>query len=162
MAPLPEDSILPEDFGLSPGGDNLAEVVFGNLLRAADLSARATSEFIQSGAGVSLIQYNVLRTIRERRPAGVPVLTVAAELISREPDITRLIDRMERDELVYRRRSTEDRRVVLVFLTDRGKRIADRMRRPLVRFHRENFQGFTNAGLKTLNRALFRLRRDMA
>lgn len=156
-----ESGPLPEKFGLAPDEGNLAEVVFGNLLRAADSAARATSGLLQSAHGISLVQYNVLRTIRARGSSGVPVLTIARELISGEPDITRLIDRMERDELLYRQRSEEDRRVVLVFLTPRGRRVADAMKKPLVDFHRRNFRKFTRAELNQLNHWLYRFRVDL-
>jgi DNA-binding MarR family transcriptional regulator len=58
-------------------------------------------------------------------------------MLTREPDITRLFDRLVRAELVERTRSESDRRVVLVSLTTRGKKLVDKLHRPAMTLHRK-------------------------
>lgn len=86
--------------------------------------------------GLSEPQYNVLRILPEN---GKPlqVYRVAEQMLTREPDITRLIDRLVRAELVERTRCEEDRRVVWVSLTTKGRELVDELDRPVMALHRE-------------------------
>ena len=70
--------------------------------------------------GVTPAQYNVLRILRGVYPGRHTCSEVGARLVERTPDVTRLLDRLERERLVERRRSTEDRRVVEVGITEQG------------------------------------------
>lgn len=65
-------------------------------------------------------QYNVLRILRGSHPARLACGSIAERMIDRDPDITRLIDRLEKRGLVERLRSEEDRRVVEVGITAKG------------------------------------------
>ncbi len=65
-------------------------------------------------------QYNVLRILRGKHPDGYPRGEVASRMIDRAPDVTRLIDRLERRGLVERVRSTEDRRLSITRITRKG------------------------------------------
>lgn len=65
-------------------------------------------------------QYNTLRLLRGQHPATLPTLVIAQRLISRAPDITRLLDKLERRGLVARQRLPENRRVVQVGITRKG------------------------------------------
>src|SRR3954463_8499256 len=56
-------------------------------------------------------QYNALRLLNAARPGKVPTLAIAAKLISRAPDITRLLDKLHERELVERERPADNRRV---------------------------------------------------
>jgi DNA-binding MarR family transcriptional regulator len=69
---------------------------------------------------VTPAQYNVLRILRGVYPGRHTCSDVGARLVERTPDVTRLLDRLERERLVERRRSTEDRRVVEVGITEQG------------------------------------------
>lgn len=70
--------------------------------------------------GISPTQYNVLRILRGAGPDGLPTLEIGHRMVTREPDVPRLIDRMEKAGLVERRRCTKDRRVVWCTLSDQG------------------------------------------
>lgn len=72
------------------------------------------------GEGITLAQYNVLRILRGAGEAGLPSGEIAARMIDRDPDITRLVDRLVRDDLAVRDRHDGDRRVVLVRITPAG------------------------------------------
>ena len=86
--------------------------------------------------GLSEPQYNVLRILRGN---GKPlqVFQVAERMLTREPDITRLIDRLVREKLVERTRCEEDRRVVWVSLTTKGWERVNKLDRPVMALHRK-------------------------
>ncbi len=86
--------------------------------------------------GLSEPQYNVLRILHgSAKP--LQVYRVAERMLTRDPDITRLFDRLVRGELVERTRCEDDRRVVWVSLTTRGKELADKLDRPVMTLHRK-------------------------
>jgi DNA-binding MarR family transcriptional regulator len=98
-----------------------------NLLLAAsrlqDETARRFAEFDLTPA-----QYNVLRILKGAHPGGHPRCDIARRLIVRAPDLTRLIDRLERRGLVERARSDEDRRHSITRITRAGLELLQRMR----------------------------------
>jgi DNA-binding MarR family transcriptional regulator len=95
------------------------ECVVG-LLRTADVVRRRLSGIVGTG-GVTLQQYNVLRILRGAGAEGLPTLEIAARMIEQAPGVTRLLDRLERQELVRRVRCRDDRRQVLCTISARGR-----------------------------------------
>ena len=85
---------------------------------------------------------------------GLPSLVVAQRMLNRVPDITRLLDRMERRGLVNRARSLKDRRVVLVRLSDVGQRLVDELTEPIKAFHQGCFEHMSNDEVVRLNQLL--------
>jgi DNA-binding MarR family transcriptional regulator len=89
--------------------------------------------------GLTHAQYNVLRILAGAGPTGLPCGEVAARMITRDPDMTRLLDRMEKRGFVKRGRTGEDRRVVRAQITPDGaatlrgleKPVRDAIRGPL-------------------------------
>jgi len=77
--------------------------------------------FLKTTADLTPNQYNVLRILRGSHPSRLSCGEVADRMISRDPDITRLIDRLSARELVDRVRSARDRRVVEVGITGKGR-----------------------------------------
>src|SRR5438105_4384942 len=65
-------------------------------------------------------QYNMLRLLRADHPEPVPTLRLVGRLVSRSPDVTRILDKLEARGLISRTRSTTDRRAVLVGITETG------------------------------------------
>jgi DNA-binding MarR family transcriptional regulator len=108
--------------------------------------------------GLTQQQYNVLRILRGAGEEGLPSLEVAHRMVTRVPDITRLVDRMERSGLVVRQRCDRDRRVVRIRLTDRGRELADRLEEPTDDFHRRQLGHLSPDELETLNRLLEKIR----
>ena len=90
-----------------------------NLLRAADSLARG-AEALLKPTGLSATQYNVLRILRGAGAEGLACNGVGCRMISRDPDITRLLNRMESRKLIARTRGEEDRRVVKTCITAEG------------------------------------------
>ena len=93
--------------------------VFVNMLRAAHALARG-AEALLKPTGLSAKQYNVLRILRGAGAEGLACNGVGCRMISRDPDITRLLDRMESRKLIARTRGEEDRRVVKTCITAEG------------------------------------------
>ena len=76
--------------------------------------------FLKTTVQLTNTQYNVLRILRGSHPAKLACSDIAERMIERDPDVTRLIDRLATRGLVTRSRSRRDRRVVEVGLTDKG------------------------------------------
>jgi DNA-binding MarR family transcriptional regulator len=82
-------------------------------------------------------QYNALRLLRGAQPGTIPTLALGARLISRAPDMTRLLDRLEERQLVERHRRPENRRVVEVGITVTGTELLDQLADEVRRCHHE-------------------------
>lgn len=107
--------------------------------------------------GLSMAQYNVLRILRGEGDA-MPCLCVAERMVTRVPDITRLVDRLEESGLVQRTRCTEDRRVVYVAITPRGTALLASLEEPVRALHREQLGHLSKSELKELSRLLEKAR----
>src|SRR6266481_4483243 len=92
------------------------EAAFLDLLRTCDLLSRGSAQFLKS-EDLSATQYNVLRILRGAPPAGLPCGEIANRMITRDPDITRLLHRLEKRQLISRCREPQDRLMVVVRLT---------------------------------------------
>lgn len=108
--------------------------------------------------GLSLTQYNVLRILRGAGPDGLCRNEISQRLITRMPDVTRLLDRMEASGLVSRVRSEEDRRLVNTTLTKRGSALVGDLDKEVARVHQEQLEHLTDAELRTLIDLLNRAR----
>ncbi len=100
--------------------------------------------------GLSEPQYNVLRILRA---IGKPlqVYQVAERMLTRQPDITRLFDRLVREKLVERTRCEDDRRVVWVTLTTKGSELVKELDRPVMALHRKQLAHLGVRKLRLLN-----------
>jgi DNA-binding MarR family transcriptional regulator len=132
-----------------PGATPLEDRTFVALLKASD-SLASQADQLMKASGLTSAQYNVLRILRGAGPLGLPCNTIAERMISRDPDMTRLLDRMEKRELITRERQTEDRRVVKARITDEGMKLLKKMDGPIREFHKRQFAHMTSARLKTL------------
>jgi DNA-binding MarR family transcriptional regulator len=117
--------------------------------------------------GLSESTHDVLQILRRgaeeagkdgRRFAGLPCAAVAEQMITAVPDLTRLLDRLSQLGLVQRRRSEEDRRVVLVRLTAKGRRLLDTIGKPVAALRVEQLGHMTKKDLTDLNRLLSKAR----
>ena len=95
------------------------EEAYLSVIRTADLLARDIGDQLKD-YGISETQYNVLRILRGAGPDGHPCSEVGARLVTRDPDVTRLLDRMEKRGLVSRSRDAADRRIVTIRLSADG------------------------------------------
>ena len=129
-----------------------------NLARTADFLHQPFEQLFESH-GLSGPQYNVLRILRGHGAGGVPCHAVGEQMVARTPDVTRLVDRLERAGLAERVRTPEDRRVVLVRATAAGLGLLARLDRPVLDLHRRTLGHLTRAELAELNRLLVKARR---
>jgi len=107
--------------------------------------------------GLSDPQYNALRILRgEGKP--MQVYRIAQRMVTPQTDITRLLGRLERTGFVQRERCGDDRRVVWVALTDRGKSVLKKLDGPLKDLHQAQFGHLSERELKNLSQLLFRSR----
>lgn len=110
------------------------EVAFLDLARTTDMLSRGLVRVLKT-EDVSPTQYNVLRILRGT-PAGLPCGEIATRMITRDPDITRLLDRLEKRGLISRCRETEDRRMVMARITPEGLKVLARLDGPIEEAHR--------------------------
>src|SRR5687768_9529372 len=103
------------------------EVVLA-LMRTADQAAAPMNEVLRA-ANLSQSQYNILRILRGAGQEGLPCGEISDRMVRRDPDLTRLLDRLETRRLVTRERGTADRRVVLAFITDEGLELLESLDR---------------------------------
>lgn len=100
--------------------DSLEQETFLSLARTVDVLEQEVAKALQS-IGISPTQYNALRILRGAPPEGLPCGEIASRMVRHDPDITRLLDRLEKRGLVTRQRSTADRRVVRIRISEVGR-----------------------------------------
>lgn len=110
-------------------------MAFLDLQRTCDLLARGPAQILKN-EDLSPTQYNVLRILRGS-PDGLPCGEIANRMITRDPDITRLLDRLEKRGLISRWRESKDRRVVLARITPNGLKLLTRLDQPVEEAHRK-------------------------
>ena len=120
-----------------------------SLVRTADAVLRGIAAALKPH-GISPEQYNVLRILRGARPAGLPCSEIAARMITHDPDMTRMLDRLEARGLVSRARDTRDRRVVNTRITSAGLRLLSGLDRPLEQENRRVMGGLGRNRLRRL------------
>jgi DNA-binding MarR family transcriptional regulator len=98
------------------------EVLLGILIASARI-IEPWEQFLKTQAGLSNQQYNVLRILRGSHPARLACSEISQRMIARDPDVTRLVDRLSQRGLVSRARGKQDRRVVEVGITDKGREV---------------------------------------
>lgn len=99
--------------------------------------------------GLTAEQYNILRILNSAE-AGLASMQIAERMLHRTPDITRMIDRLERAGLVERCQTREDRRLVIVKITDAGRERIEAIDPPLTDLHTRHFGAMDKTKLKTL------------
>ena len=110
------------------------ERAFLDLVRTTDLLSRQPAQVLKAG-DLSSTQYNVLRILRGA-DEGLSCSEIGNRMITRDPDITRLLDRLEKRKLVARARDKEDRRTVVVTITAKGLQLLARLDIPIQEVHR--------------------------
>jgi DNA-binding MarR family transcriptional regulator len=131
--------------------------VFVSLLRTADALARG-SEALLKPYSLSGTQYNILRILRGAGEQGLACREVGCKLISRDPDITRLLDRMESRGWIVRARETQDRRVVKTRITEEGLLLLAKLDAPVNEMHRRQLGHIPAKQLHHLSKLLDRAR----
>lgn len=128
------------------------EAAFLDLLRTTDQQMRGLVRVLKSEE-LSPTQYNVLRILRGAAQ-GLPCGEIGNRMITRDPDITRLLDRLEKRGLISRCRDSRDRRTVLTRITPEGVKILARLEEPVQEMHRKQLGELGRERLKTLRELL--------
>jgi DNA-binding MarR family transcriptional regulator len=128
------------------------EATFLDLLRTCDLLSRGPAQVLKA-EDLSSTQYNVLRILRGA-PAGLACGEIANRMITRDPDVTRLLDRLEKRGLISRCRETGDRRMVMVRVTPEGLKMLARLDEPIRRMHREQLGHLGKGQIRALTELL--------
>ena len=142
---------------------NLEEEVFLGVLRTGDALLTGEVEVLRT-AELSFAQYNVLRILRGAGASGASCGEIAERMVNRDPDLTRLLDRLEARGLVRRERDSEDRRVVVATITAAGRDLLGHLDAKVAAVHREQLRHMSRTQLETLSEllALARLARQRA
>jgi DNA-binding MarR family transcriptional regulator len=131
---------------------NPEETAFLDLLRTTDMLSRGLIAVLKR-EDLSPTQYNVLRILRGA-PEGLPCGEVANRMITRDPDITRLLDRLEKRGLISRTRESRDRRMVMARITPQGLKLLGRLDEPVQETHRKQLGHLGRERLRTLTELL--------
>jgi MarR family transcriptional regulator, organic hydroperoxide resistance regulator len=132
---------------------SLEERIAVLILRAADFVGLQGEQLFKSH-GLTGTQYNVLRILRGAGPEGLPCKSVGDRMISHDPDMTRLLDRMEKRGLIVRERQKDDRRVVKARIAPSGLEILKKLDQPVREVHKKHFVQFSATKLKQLEELL--------
>lgn len=128
-----------------------------NLARTADEITRRMELFFRQWK-ITGTQYNVLRIVAGAGSEGILCSEVGARMVTRTPDTTRLLDRIERTGYIRRERSTTDRRAIRVLLTDAGAELLRSVRSAEESYVRGLFPELTERELTDFNRLLEKAR----
>ena len=134
------------------------EAAFLQMLRTTDQLSRGLVPLLKAEE-LSPTQYNVLRILRGA-PEGLPCGEIGQRMITRDPDITRLLDRLEKRGLIARWRDSKDRRMVRARITPEGLKMLDRLDGPMQEGHRRQLGHLGRERLKALCELLRTARRE--
>ncbi|HLK04626.1 MAG TPA: MarR family transcriptional regulator [Candidatus Acidoferrum sp.] len=127
----------------------LEDQVFVAVLKAADHLGQQAEQFLKSH-GLTGTQYNVLRILRGAGSDGLPCRYISDRMISHDPDMTRLLDRMEKRGWITRERQKDDRRVVKARISSTGLDILKKLDQPVHDVHQQQFEHMSASKLRQL------------
>lgn len=136
------------------------EALFVELVRTADRLARQPALALKA-EDLSPTQYNVLRILRGA-PKGLLCGEIARRMVTREPDITRILDRLGKRGLIARSRPDCDRRRILVRIEADGLALLDRLDEPICQIHREQLGSLSSGRMQQLVELLEACREQLA
>jgi len=139
---------------------SLEESAFLELMRTTDMLSRGLARILKSEE-LSATQYNVLRILRGA-PEGLACGEIACRMITRDPDVTRLLDRLEKRGLIARCRETKDRRSVMARITPEGLKLLTRLDEPVQSGHRRQLGHLGRENLQALTELLLAARSQVA
>jgi DNA-binding MarR family transcriptional regulator len=133
---------------------SLQEQLVINLMRTTRAVEESWIQYLKRAEGISQSQYNILRILRGARPKAVKISEISDRMITRDPDVTRLVDRLIKQRLVRRERDSDDRRVVLVEITVAGLALLSRLDGPAGEYTDGAMAGLKANELRTLDTLL--------
>ena len=139
---------------------NPEEELFLSLARTSDMLGNMLVDFLKEH-GLSTTQYNVLRILRGAGEKGLTCGEISVRLVTRDPDVTRLLDRLEHRNLITRSRDTVDRRVVSVYISRDGLHLVEILAQPIIDIHKGQFSFMTPEEMRNMLDQLTRIRESM-
>jgi MarR family transcriptional regulator, organic hydroperoxide resistance regulator len=149
------------EIGKSGPFESPEQEVLLNCLRTADWLTRAVVDVLKP-SGLSTTQYNVLRILRGVSGQGINCQEIGQRMITRDPDLTRLLDRVEKRGLVSRQRPEEDRRIVRTTITQAGLDLLSQLDTPVREVHHRLLGHLGQEKLATLSLLLEQAREQSA
>jgi DNA-binding MarR family transcriptional regulator len=128
---------------------SMEEEAFLALQRTADQLQGRVAEWLKTWS-LSPTQYNALRILRGAGEDGLACSEIAERMINRDPDITRLLDRLEKRGLTRRNRDSKDRRVINACITKEGLQLLKKLDAPVQEFQKVLLGHVGEKKLKTL------------
>lgn len=125
------------------------EEAFLNVIQTAEALMWGVAETLKP-AGLTPTQYNILRILRGAGEQGVSCKEATERMVTKDSDVTRLLDRLEQQHLIKRGRHGKDRRVVLTFITDKGLELLAQLDEPMQELHRRQLAHLGKARLNSL------------
>lgn len=140
---------LQEDLRQSRPFSSLQQEAYLSVVRTTSTLTDRVEDLLKP-YGISGTQYNVLRILRGAGEGGLCRNELRDRMLTRMPDMTRLLDRMEEAGLVTRSRERDDRRMVLTQITARGRELLSELDRPMADLHRQQLASLTDEQLRSL------------
>ena len=150
---MKQNRTLASEIGKKKPFDQPEAEAFLNIMRSASVLA-GPFETLFKEYGLTSAMYNALRILRGSGERGRMCHEIRDELVSRVPDVTRLVDRLEKSGYAERVRSTQDRRVIHVHITRKGSDILSKLDEPVLSLHREQMSHMSRKDLAELSRLL--------
>ncbi len=129
------------------------EEVYLNIQRTAEALLWKATELLKPYE-LTPTQYNVLRILRGAGREGFICREIGERMVTRDPDVTKMLDRLEGRNLISRERDHKDRRVIITRVTDEGLKLLKKLDRPVVENTREMLGHLGAQRLETLNELL--------
>ena len=133
--------------------DSLEQEVFLNLWRTYD-RLRSFEDELFGRFDLTPQQYNALRLLKSERPRPLATLDLASRLVSKAPDITRLLDKLELRGLIERDRPADNRRMVRIGITEAGLALLDELSGPILACHAQQLGHLSRQQLNDLSTLL--------
>ena len=137
---------------------SLQEQLVLNLMLTTRVVEESWAQYLKRAEGISPSQYNILRILRGARPKAARISDIADRMVTRDPDVTRLVDRLIKQGLARRERDKEDRRVVLVEISAAGLALLGRLDGPVGESTEAAMAGLKPEQLRTLDTLLNEVR----
>ena len=137
---------------------SLQEQLLINLMRTSRAVEESWLQYLKRTEGLSLSQYNILRILRGARPEAVRITEIGERMIYRDPDVTRLVDRLGRQGLTRRKPDPDDRRAIQVEITPDGLALLARLDEQVDRYTKAVMAGLTAQELRSLDGLLNEVR----
>ena len=130
--------------------ESIEDEVFINIVRTAEVFNRKLAEFLKSFELTSS-QFNVLRILRGAEPDGLICREIGERMIAFDPDVTKLLDRLEARDLILRERQQKDRRVITVRISKEGLKLLKEIDQPILYFVNNLLSHMSEKNLRMLS-----------